>query len=79
METKNLINVQNLLVSFGNNIILNKGQKQYLKEENKVINHINQNNIILSTGGSAIYCNEAMNHIKNNLNYQSDQLPIARL
>ncbi len=60
-----------------NNIILNKGQKQYLKEENQVINNINQNNIILSTGGSAVYCNKAMNHIKNNLNCEIIHLKLS--
>ncbi|MBL57777.1 MAG: hypothetical protein CMP61_11375 [Flavobacteriales bacterium] len=60
-----------------NDIILNKGEKQYLKEESKVIKHINKNNIILSTGGSAIYCKDGMNHIKNNLNCEIIYLKLS--
>lgn len=45
-------------------IIEEVGNEQFLKIENQVISNINVHNSVISTGGSAIFGKEAMEHLK---------------
>lgn len=49
-------------------IINEKGQKKFLKIENEIYNSLSCSNTIISTGGSIIYNDNSINHIKNTLN-----------
>ena len=60
-----------------NDILKSKGTNDYLKEETSIIENINTNNILLSTSGSIIYSNKAMNHIKKNLNCEIIHLKLS--
>tara|TARA_B100000035_G_scaffold312291_1_gene323441 strand:- start:890 stop:1378 length:489 start_codon:yes stop_codon:yes gene_type:complete len=51
-----------------NNIIKKKGVNKFLFLENKCALSVNCNESIISTGGSMIYNNEAMQHFKYKLN-----------
>lgn len=46
------------------NIIDRDGQEGYLDIENRVNLGISEQNCVIATGGSAIYCDEAMLHLK---------------
>lgn len=46
-------------------IIEQKGREEFLKIENDVNCSINDENAVISTGGSAVYGKEAMAHLKN--------------
>ena len=45
-------------------IIDSEGAEGFLKIENDVLKNINCENTIIATGGSAVYCDEAMEHLK---------------
>lgn len=45
-------------------IIEEKGNDEFLKIENRINSEINVHNSVIATGGSAVYCKEAMEHLK---------------
>ena len=45
-------------------IIEEVGNEGFLKIENDILSNINVHNSVISTGGSAIFCKEAMEHLK---------------
>lgn len=45
-------------------IIEEKGNDEFLKIENRINSEINAHNSVIATGGSAVYCKEAMEHLK---------------
>lgn len=47
-------------------IINSKGNDYFAKVEEKVLSNLQAENSIISTGGSAIYYEEALNHLKEN-------------
>ena len=49
-------------------IIKEQGDKEFINIENKILSSLSFENTILSTGGSAIYSDRGMNHLKTNLN-----------
>ena len=49
-------------------IIKEEGDKGFINIENEILSSISFENTILSTGGSAIYSDRGMNHLKTNLN-----------
>ena len=46
-------------------IIDEVGSEKFLEIENRVDSSINVNNTVIATGGSAVYCNEAMEHLRS--------------
>lgn len=46
-------------------IIEEMGNEKFLKLENDTLAHLNVHNSIISTGGSAVFGKEAMEHLKN--------------
>ena len=51
--------------------------REFLHKENKIIESINCENTVISTGGSAIYNDEAMEHVKENLSCNMIHLYIS--
>jgi len=51
-----------------NNIIRDNGIKKFINIENEVLKTIHCENTILSSGGSSVYSDMGMNHIKYTLN-----------
>lgn len=49
---------------FLQDIIDNQGIKRFLKVEEEILVKLNVKNHVIATGGSAIYSNSAMNHLK---------------
>tara|TARA_B100001094_G_scaffold332751_1_gene406270 strand:- start:4069 stop:4569 length:501 start_codon:yes stop_codon:yes gene_type:complete len=49
-------------------IIKEKGDKEFINIENKILSSLSFENTIVSPGGSAIYSNVGMEHLKTNLN-----------
>ncbi len=49
-------------------IIEKKGLQGYIDIENEVNRAINADNTVIATGGSVIYCREAMEHFRNTAN-----------
>ena len=45
-------------------IIAKEGQEGFLKIENRVNKSIDTENSVIATGGSVVYCQEAMEHLK---------------
>ena len=66
---KGFIDTDNIIkYTYGHDlhILINKlGNENFLNMESKCIQNINCNNTIISTGGSVIYKEESINHIKN--------------
>ena len=46
-------------------IIADQGVDHFLKIENEVNSSIEVSDTVIATGGSAVYCNEAMEHLKS--------------
>ncbi len=45
-------------------IIAQDGEEEFLKIENRVNSQVDVSNSVISPGGSVVYCEEAMNHLK---------------
>ena len=45
-------------------IIAERGAEEFLKVENRVNLTVNEKNAVIATGGSVVYCEEAMEHLK---------------
>lgn len=80
-KKKNLIETDHLLENKFNcsiqEIINNNGVNNFLKYENSLGSNLQCNNKIISTGGSMVYNQEAMNHIKYNLSSKIIHLKIS--
>lgn len=48
------------------NIIDERGMQEFLKIEERVLASVKVENSVVSTGGSAVYSDKAMNHLKEN-------------
>lgn len=48
------------------NIIDKRGMQEFLAVEEKVLSSVNVENSVVSTGGSAVYSDKAMKHLKEN-------------
>lgn len=59
------------------NIINKYGEKEFLNIENKLSKSLYCNNNIISSGGSMIYNNGAINHFKKNLNAEIIYLSLS--
>ena len=47
-------------------IIKEKGVERFMKSEEEAILSVNENNTVIATGGSAVYGEKAMEHLKEN-------------
>lgn len=61
------------------NILDKEGYIKLREIENLVLKNINFNNTILSTGGSAVYSDEAMQHIQQNSKVIFLQVPFSQI
>lgn len=60
-------------------IIEEKGNDEFLKIENQINSEINAHNSVIATGGSAVYCKEAMEHLKTLGRVVYIKVPLAEI
>ena len=60
-------------------IIEEKGNDEFLKIENRINSEINAHNSVIATGGSAVYCKEAMEHLKTLGRVVYIKVPLAEI
>lgn len=60
-------------------IIEEKGNDEFLKIENRINSEINVHNSVIATGGSAVYCKEAMEHLKTLGRVVYIKVPLAEI
>ncbi len=60
-------------------IIDNQGMNTFLKIEEKVLTSVDVENSVISTGGSAVYSEKAMNHLKENGVVVYLKLPLSEI